>query len=121
MSLLNIILQDSEALVCVDTEAYSPMAGLIEVSKMQVLAHANCVIAGRGALIFAIALHGNVSRANLRDIDAIERDLPKLMELAYEVVLNAQPQALESLLGPDGMQDIAAVGWSPTTGRMRGD
>ena len=118
MSLLNLWVQPTEAIVAVDTDAVSEDGRSMQTSKLYSFAHLAAVFAARGASVFHDCLSLQVHLSKVQSYDELIDRLPELIELAEAV---AQPHLG---LFPERFvnrgQEIVFAGWSHKRSRMLG-
>lgn len=116
MSLVNIWIGDTQALVAVDTAGYG-RHGAMECSKFLPLPHANMLFAGRGNLDFMRTLH-TLAHTNGDDLDSAEAAMAdRLVSVLKEFQRLIKADRMEHLADPDG-QEVHLVGWSAKRARM---
>lgn len=122
MSIVNAWIWPERAIVQVDTEGHCPIFGVIEVSKMVPLVHANAILACRGNGGLLSLLYSGLGRVPC-DFDSLVELIP---QVTPQMVAHYQQQARDAGLTDEQMAEICAtdqiilVGWSETAGRMQG-
>ncbi|WP_151449272.1 hypothetical protein [Lacisediminimonas profundi] len=123
MSMINVFLSPSKALIGVDTEGINGLTGdFIRVGKMIYLPQVNIVLAGRGTAAFLLVLHTMLTDALMRmhgggDFDSAAAAMPELVGAAYKAINAAMPDV--GLYGiPEGQQAVL-IGWSAIQSRMQ--
>ena len=118
MSLINVFLSPSQALIGVDTEAVNHRTGEFMVAnKMIHLAHLNVVMAGRGTQGFLLVLFTMASQIQVEDFDSLANVMPLTIEGAYNAI--GAHKAGDPDLHFSDEQEIVLAGWSALHGRMR--
>jgi hypothetical protein len=122
MSLINVFLSPSKALIGVDTEGFCHKTGqYIPVGKMLHLLPANAILAGRGSAGFLFLLHQrlwaeSISTGGANDFDSIVEVMPQMFADAFRAV----EDGAQEVAGFDPFnQEIIFVGWSVSLNRMR--
>lgn len=112
MSILNICLSSTRALVCVDTKADYANVGASYASKAHVFCHASAVLAGLGSASFINGLHYQLGELPLCDFDAMIAAMPSVIDEIYPPF--AQAAQIAGLTAERGAfrQVVAMVGWS---------
>lgn len=119
MSLLDVWIQPSCALVGVDTEARYPNDVIETVSKMLPLVHMNAVIAGTGSHLFCNNLFSGCHSVGL-DLDGLIEKMPELLPLVHQAFLQSLEQGGIRIRENPNEQSAVLVGWSNSEGRMIG-
>jgi len=122
MSIVNVWVWPERAIVVADTEGRCPLFGVIEVSKMVPLVHANAILAVRGNGGPLGLLYGGLSRVPC-NFDELVTMIP---EVAPANVAHHEKQARDIGLTEAEMAEVRAtdqiilVGWSEAARRMQG-
>jgi hypothetical protein len=118
MSLINVFLSPSKALIAVDTHASDPATeGFIFVDKMVHFPRLNVVMAGRGTQGFLLVLSVMVPQFRGSDFDSLAKAMPGIFDDAYNAMIGSQPSGADS--SPFANQEIVLVGWPGLLNRMR--
>jgi hypothetical protein len=122
MSLINVFLSSSKALIGVDTEGSDPKTGqFITISKMVHLPHANVVMAGRGTqgflmLLFLMVIETDARAQSEGDFDSLVKSMPEIFANTYKLIDANRPHGVDSTILDD--QQIVLAGWSNLLNRM---
>jgi hypothetical protein len=118
MSLINVFLTPSKALIAVDTQASDPAAeGFISVDKMVHFPRLNVVMAGRGTQGFLLVLSIMVPQFRGSNFDSLAKAMPGIFDDAYNAMIASQPKGTDP--SSFANQEIVLVGWSGMLNRMR--
>lgn len=119
MSILNVMIQPTRALVAVDTRWSAPSGASGETCKMRYLCHMNALLAGRGTYDLLGIAEGQCAFAG--DFDAAADVLPAALPKFIEQIRTVRASiGLDSFADLIGGQEIVLVGWSARKGRMLG-
>ncbi|MGV8959352.1 MAG: hypothetical protein ACOH1V_03075 [Stenotrophomonas sp.] len=121
MSLLNVLIQPTRALIMVDTLAAAPACGTeFETSKIHLLPFENVVICSRGELSFARRLYVQlIATMGTHAYDTLAETLPVMANDLLPKYL-AQCQADGIKAEHTDQQEIVLVGWSQRSNSPRG-
>ena len=115
MSLVNVWVTDTKAMVVVDTEAQADDGSFFETSKMLTLPHANVVVAGRGINAFMNVLFSLLHMAKAASFDEIDEQMPAALAQAT-AYLETMPAATFSRSIHE--QEVVLVGYSHLLSRV---
>lgn len=115
MSLVNVWISPTRAMVCVDTEAQTETGEYIECSKMLSLPHANVVIAGRGQNAFMNVLFSLLHMSPAASFDALDDAMPAALATATAYLAGMKDMQFSRSIYE---QEIGLVGYSREVGAM---
>ncbi|MEJ7685689.1 MAG: hypothetical protein WKG52_01070 [Variovorax sp.] len=113
MSLLNVWLSETKALIATDTESLGQDGVYHEGSKMLHLPHANVVVGGRGHNIFLNVVFSMLHMGR-GGFDEYESEMPSMLAQAIAYLEPQQAAFLTTIHA----QEIVLVGYSRSLGRM---
>lgn len=120
MSIMNVWLERSHALVGVDTAAKSLEGQTGQMSKLVPLVHLNAVIAFRGCALFAAGVFATLLALGPKTADVLFECLPQIFPHALDQVRRAVQSGGLAAGGAAEMQEIALVAWSGASSCMKG-
>lgn len=120
MSILNVSLSPTRAIVGVNTAIFPLNGAVTHGSKLFPLVHMNSALACRGAQPFFVPLCANCLFLGGATYDTLVSKIPELLSAAFTWAL--QHSVTVDVTNPDSVdkQQVALLGWSQSYDRMMG-
>lgn len=121
MSLCDVLIGESEALLASDSEAITPEGQRGSVSKSFALPHFGAVICGRGQAGFLQAVYGAANLTPAGSFDELADNLPAQLAATFgSLVPNLRALLKHDVPELVAEQQVVLVGWSESLDRIRG-
>jgi hypothetical protein len=121
MSLINVFLNHSRALVTVDTQGYDAIKGeLVDMGKILHFPHTNTLMAVRGDHSFGLVLYTLLSQTyEANNFDSLVKLIPEKFKAAHQALVVGRANLADVDQSELDKLEIMLVGWSHQANRMR--